>query len=468
MSDGVLVVGGGISGLAAAYDLMRAGVPVTVAEASDRWGGKVSTHTVDGFVVEAGPDSFVSYRPAAQRLAEEVGLGDEVVATLEPREVWLRRDGQMVPLPDDMGVVLPTRVAPFVGTRLLTWPQKVRAGLDVVLPRTLGPEDTSVGAFLRRRLGDALVTRLADPLFGGIYGTSVDDLSLDAVLPALRAAEAEHRSLLLASLAQGRTARAARPPGAARAGSVFRSLRRGMGSLPDALVEQLGRASSVCLRPETSVTQIATVGCRTRARMADGSSSDYDAVVLAAPGPVVAPLLGDELPVAASLVAAVRHASTAVVSLGFAADAFDRPPAGHGFLEAGEHPAVFSGCTITSSKWADRAPPGTVLLRAFVPNRSSALLRKDDRTVIDVVERQVGEVLTARRPAVMRHLARWVDAMPVYTVGHRARMDALDEAMAQRPTWVLAGATYRGVGVPDCVGSGRAAAARARGAVAEP
>lgn len=466
MSDGVLVVGGGITGLAAAYDLMRAGVPVTVAEQSDRWGGKIRTDVVDGFVVEAGPDSFVSYRPAALQLAGEVGLGDDVVPTLDPRRVWLRRDGRMVPLPDDMGVVLPTRLAPFVRTPLFTWPQKLRAGLDVVLPRTLGADDVSVGAFLRRRLGAALVTQLADPLFGGIYGTSVDELSLDAVLPQLRAAEEEHRSLLLASLAQGRASRAARTAagprnGSARSGSPFRSLRRGMASLVHAVVEALENAPEVRLRPRTAVRSLDVQrGGSTVARLADGTTTRHDAVVVTAPGPVAARLLEDAVPRAARPVRSVRHATTAVVSLGYDADAFEVPLHGHGFLEAGPVPAVFSGCTFTSSKWPGRAPSGTTLLRAFVPDRSSTLLAADDRTVAATVERQVADVLPVHRPAIMRHVARWVDAMPVYTVGHLARLAAVDEAMAARPTWVLAGATYRGVGVPDCVASGRAAAER--------
>lgn len=465
MSDGVLVVGGGITGLAAAYDLARAGVPVTVAERSGRWGGKVRTDVVDGFVVEAGPDSFVAYRPAAARLATDLGLGEQIVPTLEPRTVWLRRNGRMVPMPEAMGVVLPTRLAPFVRTPLFTWRQKLRAGLDLVMPRTLDDDDVAVGEFLRRRLGDALVTQLADPLFGGIYGTTVDELSLDAVLPTLREAERTHRSLLLASLAQGRAARAARaaetPAGGPRQpGSPFRSLRRGMGSLVDALLAVLRADCHVTLRLDTTVTALRTSGTTTLADLDDGSTVRCDGVVLTAPGPVAARLLSEEVPAAAAAVGSVRHASTAVVSLGLPADAFDRPLPGHGFLEAGPRPAVFSGCTISSSKWPERAPEGSVLVRAFVPDRSASLLSEDDARLGDVVEKQVAEVLGARRPALIRRVDRWSAAMPVYTTGHPDRLATIDAAMADRPTWVLAGATYRGVGVPDCVAAGRTAAAQ--------
>ncbi len=219
----VVVVGGGITGLAAAYELTRAGVRVLLVEASARLGGKIRTERIDGFLVEAGPDSFIAYRPAATELARELGLGDAIIRTNDPRLVHIRARGEMIPMPEGMGLVLPTRMAPFVTTRLFSWPQKLRAGVDVFLPRRLDGEDVSIGAFLRHRLGGAMVDRLADPLLGGIYGAPVDELSLFAVVPQLREYEREHRSLLFASLAQGRAARAraraAAAPGSSSAGA---------------------------------------------------------------------------------------------------------------------------------------------------------------------------------------------------------------------------------------------------------
>ncbi len=153
-NGGAVVVGGGITGLAAAYHLARAGVPVVLVEASERLGGKIRTERIDGFLVEAGPDSFIAYRPAATELSRELGLGDAIIRTTDPRLVDIRARGEMIPMPDGMGLVLPTRMAPFVTTRLFSWPQKLRAGLDLVLPRWLDGEDVSIGAFLRHRLGE--------------------------------------------------------------------------------------------------------------------------------------------------------------------------------------------------------------------------------------------------------------------------------------------------------------------------
>lgn len=222
----LLAVGGGITGLAAAWEALRGAegrepAEVLLVEASDRFGGKLHTEVVDDLLIEHGPDSFVSYRPAAARLAEEVGLGDAVIGTSGSRLVYLRSRGRLRPLPAGMGMVLPTRLWPFVTTGILSPLDKLRAGLDLVLPRQLRDgEDIAIGAFLRQRLGGGIVRRFADPMVGGIYGSSVDELSLDAVLPSLRADERAYRSLMLAALAAGRKTRAAgRGPG-----SPFRTL----------------------------------------------------------------------------------------------------------------------------------------------------------------------------------------------------------------------------------------------------
>ena len=204
----VLVVGGGITGLSAAHELGQAGIPTVLLEATDRLGGKARTETLDGFLIETGPDSFVSYRPAGIELCRELGLEGSIVGPNEPRSVHVRSGGRFVRLPEGMGLVLPTRIGPFITTPMFSPAEKLRMGLDLLLPRDRNRGDIGVGPFLRRRFGDALVRRLAGPLIGGVYGTPIDTLSLDAVVPQLREAERAHRSILLASLAQGRARQA--------------------------------------------------------------------------------------------------------------------------------------------------------------------------------------------------------------------------------------------------------------------
>lgn len=447
----VLVVGGGVTGLAAAWQLASDGHEVDLVEA-DRLGGKVRTETVDGHLIEHGPDSFVAYRPGAVRMAADLGIADAVVGVVPPRVVHLRVRGRMEPIPAGMGMVLPTRLGPFVRTRILSWPQKARAAVDLVLPRVLGESDLAIGELLRRRLGPGVVERFADPLVGGIYGASVDQLSIDAVLPMLRGYERDHRSLMLASLRQGSTAS---KPGDT-AGSPFRSMHQGMGQLVEAMVTG-ARAVGVQLRVGVEVTGLDERADGVRATLADGTELSVDGVILAGGATSSAALIAGLVPEAAAALRAVPHGSTRSVHLGYDVAAFDRPPVGHGYLEAGPDRAPVTGVTLASGKWPGRAPEGRVLVRAFVPDRVGAAAGLGDEDLLDTVTAHVGRVLGARRAPDLRHLVRWTHAMPTYTVGHPARVAAVDGALA-RTRLRVAGAALHGVGVPDCIADGRRAA----------
>lgn len=464
----VLVVGGGIAGLAAAWEAARGGASVTLVEASAQLGGKVRTEAVDGFLVEHGPDSFVAYKPAALELIDALGMADEVIGVRPGRTVHVRVDGRLLPLPEGMGMVLPTRLGPLVRTPLLTWGHKARAGLDLVLPRQLDGTDTSVGRLLRARLGDGVVERFAQPLVGGIYGAGVDELSLDAVLPTLRTAEAEHRSLVVASLTQGRaTRRAARRAGPGRtgtgrgAGSPFRSLRHGLGSVVDRLGEEL-TALGVDVRTGTAVAALHRDGAgRTTATLGEGSHVTADAVVLAVGAPAMAGLLGPHAPVAAAALAAIPQGSTTLVTLAYDRAALPAGTQGQGWLEAGAAP--ISGVTISSAKWPGRAPDDAVLLRAFVPGRLGPLAAAPDEVLLPTVADHVGRVLGAVRGPTRSWVTRWHGAMPVYTVGHLARVSAVESAVGALAGWHVAGSALHGVGIPECIGDGRRAGRAAAG-----
>ncbi len=455
----VLVVGAGITGLSAAWQAMRSGARVTLVEASGQVGGKVRTERVDGFAIEHGPDSFVSYRPAALGLINDLGMSDEVISVGGSRAVHLRADGRLLPLPDGMGMVLPTRMGPFVTTPILSWRHKARAGLDLVLPRRLGPADTSAGAFLRARLGDGVVDRFAQPLIGGIYGAGVDELSLDAVLPSLRTNEQEHRSLMVASLAQGRDARRrARASGAPAPGSPFRSLRTGLGALPERLEADL-RAGGADLRLATRVERLERDSTGTAATFSGGSSERFDAVILAVGAAAMADLVEAQAPAAARALRTIPHSTTSVVTLAYPHAAFGSVPTTQGWLEAGEAP--ISGVTISSTKWVGRAPEGVVLLRAFVPQRRGPLAAAPDDEVLRVVTAHVADVLGIDGSPVLTRVTRWTHAMPTYTVGHLDRAAAVDAALAEVPGWYPAGSALHGVGVPECIADGRRVAREA-------
>ena len=458
----LLVVGGGITGLAAAWEAVhpstgsgpggdpRPPAEVVLVEADGQLGGKIRTETTDGLLIEHGPDSFVAYRPAALHLIDEVGLTDQVISVSGTRTVYLHSRGRLRPLPAGMGMVLPTKLWPFVTTGILSPLDKLRAGLDLVLPRQLHDgEDVSIGGFLRSRLGSGIVRRFADPMIGGIYGAGVDELSLDAVVPSLRADEGTHRSLMLASLANGRAAR-----GSGRgANSPFRTLAGGLGSLVSALAEQLG-AAGVDLRPGVGVRSLRPIASGgADAEFSDGSSGSFDAVVLAAGVAGSASLLAEAAPAAASALSDVPLASSTVVNLAYPADAFAEPVAMHGWLEA--EPAPISGVTVSSAKWAGRAPSDVVLIRAFVPGRLGAIASAPDEELIPSVAEYVGTVVGARRSYSSVSVSRWPEMMPKYTVGHLSRVAEVEAALAHLPSWRVAGSPLRGVGVPDCIADGR-------------
>ncbi len=451
----VLVVGGGITGLTAAYTLAQSGIPTHLVEVSGRLGGKIGTENIDGFLVESGPDSFISYRPAALELARELGLADSIIRPTNPRTVLIRSHGRFVAMPEGMGLVLPTRLRPFVETDMFSPLEKLRIGMDLLLPRDGRDDDVAVGAFLRRRLGRALVDRLAWPLLGGVYGTLIDELSLKAVVPQLRDAERRHRSLLLASLASGREA-------AARgSGSPFVTLSGGMGQFIVGLTAALERRSSVEIRLNSKVEALERRGGGDfEVALAGGQRVRAEAVVLAAPGPATANLLEGVAPAASAHVRSIRHGSTAVVSLGYRADQFAKPPIGHGFLVAAGEPLAIDGCTISSQKWASRAPEGTVLLRVFVGSHSPGALAGSDAEIVALVEQDLGLLTGVRSAPIMTRVSRSIGLMPEYTVGHLDRVAGANEALDQLPNLAIAGAPFRGVGVPDCIAQGRAAAGR--------
>lgn len=461
----LLVVGGGITGLAAAWEAVqgadgRPPAEVLLVEAADRLGGKVQTEVADGLLVEHGPDSFVSYRPAALQLAEEVGLADQVIGTSGSRTVYLRSRGRLRPLPAGMGMVLPSRIGPFLTTGILSPADKLRAGLDLILPRRLrDAEDVAIGDFLRARLGAGIVRRFADPMVGGIYGASVDELSLDAVLPSLRADETEHRSLILAARAQGRRARAGRGPT-----SPFRTLRRGLGSLVDTVADRLVDAG-VDLRLGTTVHQLRPLARGgAEAVLSDGRLEPVDAVVLAGGVASSAALLAGPAPETAGAIAQVPLATSTVVTLAYPRPAFAEPPNSHGWLEA--DPGPISGVTISSAKWADRAPERLVLIRAFVPERLGPIAAAPDGVLLGAVTAHVADVLGVGGSPEFARVTRWSAVMPKYTVGHLARVATADTGLAHLPGWRVAGSALRGVGLPDCVADGRRQAGLALGHVA--
>jgi oxygen-dependent protoporphyrinogen oxidase len=453
----VVVVGGGMAGLAAAHRLVeiareqQLALDVVLLEAGTRLGGTIATERTDGFTLEAGPDSILTEKPWAVRLCERIGFAERLVGTRAgERRTFVVHRGKLLPLPDGFVLLAPTDLRALVRSPLFSWPGKLRAGLDLVLPRRRDAGDESLGAFVRRRLGDEVLERVAQPLAAGIYTADADRLSLQATMPRFGELEQRHRSVILGL-------RAAARGSAAHAGarySLFVAPADGMGALVDALARRLPEG---VVRLRSPVDGLARDGGTWRLR-AGGEAYTADAVVLATPAYVAATLLQPLEPTLAALLGAIQYASSATVTLAYPADGLP-PLQGFGFVVPAIERRALLACTYASRKFPGRAPAGHELVRAFV----GGALRPDlvalgDAELTATVRGELEHLLGIRAEPALVRVHRYPRAMPQYAVGHLDRVAQIESRAAALPGLALAGGAYRGVGIPDCVRSGEAAA----------
>jgi oxygen-dependent protoporphyrinogen oxidase len=456
----VVVVGGGISGLAAAHRLVEAArergraLDLTLLEAGDRLGGAIRTERVDGFVLDGGPDSFLSEKPWALALAERLGLGPRLRRTDDRfRRVYVVRRGRLEPLPEGFALLGPTRAWPVLASPLFSWRGKVRMALELVVPRRRAQDDESLGSFVRRRLGREVLERVAQPMVGGIYTADPDRLSLAATLPRFRALEEEHGSVIRG------LRRGARQAPRAETGarwSLFVTLAGGMEELVGALVARL---PADALRVRTRACAVARDRGAWQVHLGDGTAVSADGIVLAGEAPRMAPLVEAPDPALAGLLAGVRYASSAAVGLAYPRHAVHHPLDGFGFIVPRTEGRRTIACTFASVKYPGRAPAGHVLLRVFLGGALwPDLLATDDATLVREARADAGALLGLDGEPVLTRVWRHAAAMPQYEVGHLDRVRAIEARAAAAPGLALAGAGYRGVGLADCIRSGEVAA----------
>jgi len=461
----LLVIGGGVSGLAAAHHAVEAAGERDVAldlpllEARDRLGGTIGTERVDGFTIESGPDSFLSEKPWALALCRRLGVEHRLIRTDDRfRKTFVWHGGHLHALPDGFQLLAPTRFAPFVTSRLFSWPGKLRMALDLIKPRGTG-DDESLGAFVRRRLGAEALERVAQPLVAGIYTADPDELSLAATMPRSRELERDERSLIL-----GMWRAARRTPQAGTSGarwSLFVTFKDGMSELTETLAERLPPGAAVL---EQRVTGITRHAARWRVATSDGTTIVADALIVAVEAHAAARLLRYVDPQLAALLGEIPYASSATVSLGYRRADVPHPLDGFGFVVPRAEGRAILACTFSSVKYAGRAPEGYVLLRCFLGGATNAaMLEGDDATLLARAREDLRAALGVTAEPVLTRVGRHPASMPQYHLGHLARVDAIKRRLDALPGLVLAGGAYRGVGIADCVRSGEAAAERALG-----
>lgn len=499
----VVIIGGGISGLAAAQRMLELGrdsgrqFDITLLEANSQTGGIVQTEERDGFLLERGPDSFISEKPAALELAQQLGLESRLIQTNQNhRRSFVVRNGRLLPIPEGFHLIAPSRFWPFFKSNILSWSGKSRVVLDLFLPRgghtgkTVGKSDEglsdeSLADFVRRRLGNEALERVAQPMIGGIYTADPEHLSLRATMPRFLDMEHKHRSLILALRRQhvGKTGvreKTSDETSGARY-SLFLSFDRGMQVLTDALTRSIAgfqlpiagisgplesSQPSERIRTNTGVESLALDRSdsrlpRWRIKTSGSETIVTDAVCLALPAPVSARLLRDIDGQLASELDGIPYASTATINLVYKRTDIPHPLDGFGFVVPFIEKRSLIACTFSSQKFGGRAPQGHMLLRAFVGGAlQPELLELSAAEILLRVREDLRELLGINAAPLFTEITTWRASMPQYHVGHVERVKRIEARAVALPGFALAGNAYTGPGIPDCIRSGQSAAGR--------
>jgi oxygen-dependent protoporphyrinogen oxidase len=471
----VVIVGGGIAGLAAAYELSRQGVECVVLERHARPGGVIFSEEANGFTIDGGPDSLLVQKPAGIQLCQELGLGARLVPTKLPRVAYILRAGTLHPLPAASVLGIPTRVKPFLGSQLFSWPGKLRMGAELFVPRRQDDGgDESIGAFITRRFGHEAATYIAEPLLAGIHAGDVDRLSVGALFPQFVEAERTHGSLLRAFRARQS---AIRDPKAAirTADGVFRSLPGGLSELVRGLVQSLPPGTVQTGAAVTRISdRLASLSSPDTAASSpgflvervSGTPVEARAVILATPAFVTSTLIRDYDGELSRLCGEISYASSAAIVLAFERQAVRHPLNGSGFVVPRVEGSPLLAVSWLSSKWPGRAPDNRVLLRAFVGGaRDPHALERSDVELVKEALAALTPLLGIAAPPLLSRVYRWERANAQHEVGHLERMAAIESRLARHAGLYVTGSGFRGTGIPDCIADGRSTALAAAGKV---
>ncbi|MBE4906722.1 protoporphyrinogen oxidase [Bacillus luteolus] len=455
----VIVIGGGITGLAATYYLQKESkekgntLDIKLIEASHRLGGKIQTATNDGgYVIEKGPDSFLARKLSASKLIKEVGLGDKLVYNSSGKSYVLVK-GRLHPMPGGSIMGIPTQITPFITTGLFSPMGKMRAAADFVLPATQTEGDLSLGQFFRRRLGDEVVENLIEPLLSGIYAGDIDNLSLMSTFPQFYQVEQKHGSLI-------KGMRHATPP-KPKTGTegqepkgMFLTISSGLQSLVEKIEEKLDSGSVI---KGIRVEKIEKRHKGYLVHLNNGTVLDADSIILATPHQVTVDILQDYH--FATPLKEMPSTSVATVALAFPEDAIKKDIDGTGFVVSRKNDYTITACTWTHKKWPHSTPKGKVLLRCYVgKSGDEAIVDQTDEEIIKVVLDDLTKTMDIDSQPEFTMVTRWKDSMPQYTVGHKERIENLKQHMRDElPGVFLAGSSYSGLGIPDCIDQGEEA-----------
>ncbi|MBM3146167.1 MAG: protoporphyrinogen oxidase [Chloroflexi bacterium] len=449
----IIVIGGGIAGLSAAYYAARNSIQaeITLLESGSHWGGKIATERVDGFVIEGGPDTFLATKPWGAALCRELGLGERLHGT-NPRQksTYVLHRNRLQPLPDGLALMIPSDIPSILRSRLLSLPGKVRMGLDFLLPPRASDGDESLGAFISRRLGREAYENLIEPLMSGIYAGDGDQLSLASTFSYLRDLERSHGSLARGALAMRR-----KIPAAPGSRSAFLTPTTGLAEIVESLVQVLS-ARRVTLRLNAPVSLIMRHSSLYSLTLDTGETLTADAVIIAAPAFAAAKIVSSLDPGLGADLSAIPYASTATVSLAYRQSDLPRPLDGYGYVIPRREGRRALACTWTSTKFPHRAPDGHALIRVFV-GRAGQTIPWNESDLLALAREELQQTLDITAKPILSRVFLWEKAMPQYNLGHPELLRRIEAALERHPGLALAGNGYRGIGIPDCIHSGELA-----------
>jgi oxygen-dependent protoporphyrinogen oxidase len=456
----VTIIGAGVSGLACAHRLLELSkeknipVELNLLDAGSKAGGALGTLEQEGFLMEEGPDCFITEKPAALELCKKLGLEDQLIKTNQNlKQSFILKGAKLYPIPEGFFMLAPSRLMPLMATPLLSPLGKLRASLEPFVKVRRDPQDESVGHFVRRRLGKEVFEALAQPLIGGVYNADPDELSVNACVPRFKEMELKYGSLLKAMAAR-RINSQAQVSGARY--SLFVALKKGMQTLAQALVSKIPSES---IRLQSPVQSLKPTDKGTWEVNANNHMREVDAVVLAIQPSKIRPLIGPLDKEWDKLLSGVPSHDSATLNLGFRRQDISHPLDGFGFVVPAREKKSLVGCTFASQKFENRAPEGQVLLRAFLGSQAMEEIRaKGESVMIEKVIDELKPILGLKAKSITHHLAAYKESMPQFKPGHLSQASRMEQKASESRGLYLAGNGLKGVGIPDAIAAGQSAA----------
>lgn len=455
----VVIIGGGIAGLSAAYSLREHQKPdtafeIVILERKDNLGGNIKTEKVDGFVIEGGPDCFLSEKPWAMEMCRRIGLEDRFLSTNDKmRKTFVLSGGKLHELPEGVILMIPTKILPLVTSTLISFPGKIRMAMEMFIPRKKTPGDESLGQFVRRRLGKEALDKIAEPLVAGVHAGDPETMSIRSSFPKFVQLEEEHGSLIRGMVKRMATMRRTpRPASSKKKITMFMTLSNGLTEMVETLVTLLKKAGNIKISTGVTVTGVKKKGSSYEVGISGAPSIAADAVIIAAPAYAASALLKGLDPWISERLATIPYVSTATVSIGFKKKDIKHPLNGFGFVVPKTEKRKIMAATWTSVKFLGRAPDDSVLIRCFVGgSKNMELVDVSDAEMVKMVRAELKDIMGIDAKPVITRVFKWKNSMPQYTIGHDERIASMEEKLSTYHGLYLAGSAYHGIGIADSV-----------------